>query len=51
MHHRCIHKYTVVTKIDSKDAETVAKALFENWFCKFGIPAQLHTDGGKEFVN
>jgi hypothetical protein len=44
-------KYTVVTKIDSKDAETVAKALFENWFCKFGIPAQLHTDGGKEFVN
>ncbi len=44
-------KYAVVTKIDSKDAETVAKAIFDNWFCKFGIPAQLHTDGGKEFVN
>ena len=44
-------KYAVVTKIDNKDAETVAKAIFNNWFCKFGIPAQLHTDGGKEFVN
>jgi hypothetical protein len=29
----------------------VARAIFENWFCKFGIPAQLHTDGEKEFVN
>jgi transposase InsO family protein len=44
-------KYAVVTKIDNKEAETVAKAVFENWFCKFGIPAQIHTDGGKEFVN
>jgi hypothetical protein len=44
-------KYAVVTKIDNKDAETVARAIFNNWFCKFGIPAQIHTDGGKEFVN
>jgi hypothetical protein len=21
------------------------------WFCKFGIPAHIHTDGRKEFVN
>ncbi len=33
------------------DAQTVAKAIFEQWFCKFGKPAQIHTDGGKEFVN
>jgi transposase InsO family protein len=44
-------KYAVVAKIDSKEAETVARAIFDNWFCKFGIPAQIHTDGGKEFVN
>jgi hypothetical protein len=44
-------KYAVVTKIDNKEAEIVARAIFDNWFCKFGIPAQLHTDGGKEFVN
>ncbi len=44
-------KYAVVTSISNKDAQTVAKAIFEQWFCKFGIPAQIHTDGGKEFVN
>ncbi len=26
-------------------------ALVVPSFCKFGIPAQIHTDGGKEFVN
>jgi transposase InsO family protein len=44
-------KYAVVTSIANKDAQTVAKAILEQWFCKFGIPAQIHTDGGKEFVN
>ncbi len=37
--------------IKNKEAETVAKAIFSKWFCEFGIPAQIHTDGGKEFVN
>ena len=50
MHHRCFHQICCHHKVDNKDAETVAKAILENWFCKFGIPAQLHTDGGKEFV-
>jgi hypothetical protein len=40
-------KYAVVNSIPNKDAQTVAKAIFEQWFCKFGIPA----DGGKEFMN
>ncbi len=44
-------KYAVVTSILNKDAQTVAKAMFEQWFCKFGITAQIHTDGGKEFGN
>jgi len=44
-------KYAVVTSIQNKNAETVADAIFKEWFCKFGIPAQIHTDGGKEFVN
>jgi hypothetical protein len=43
--------YTLVTAIENKEAETVAKAIFSKWFCKFSIPAQIHTDGGKEFVN
>jgi hypothetical protein len=30
----------------------VADAIYKEWFSKFGIwPAQIHTDGGKEFVN
>ncbi len=44
-------KYAIVTSIPNKDAQTVAKAIFEQWFCKFGISAQIHTDGVKEFVN
>jgi hypothetical protein len=43
-------KYALVTAIENKEAKTVAKAIFNEWFCKFGIPAQFHTDGGKEFV-
>jgi Integrase zinc binding domain/Integrase core domain len=44
-------KYTVVTAIANKEAEMVADAIFKDWFAKLGIPAQIHTDGGKEFVN
>jgi len=44
-------KYAVVTAIASKDAEMVADAIYKDWFSKFGIPAQIHMDGGKEFVN
>jgi Integrase core domain len=44
-------KYAEVTSIQNKNAETVADAIFKEWFCKFRIPAQIHTDGGKEFVN
>jgi hypothetical protein len=44
-------KYAVVTAIQNKNAETVADAIFKEWFCKFGILAQIHTDGGKEFTN
>jgi hypothetical protein len=44
-------EYAVVTSIQNKNAETVADAIFKEWFCKFGIFIQIHTDGGKEFVN
>jgi hypothetical protein len=44
-------KYAVVTAIANIEAETVADAIFKDWFAKFGIPAQIHTDGGKEFVD
>jgi len=44
-------KYSVVTAIVSKDAETMAKAIYRDWFSEFGIPAQIHMESGKEFVN
>jgi hypothetical protein len=44
-------KYAVVTVIASKDAETVADAIYRDWFSKFGILAQIHMDSGKEFAN
>jgi len=40
-------KYALVTAIKNKEAETVAKAIFSEWFCKFSIPAQIHTNMGK----
>jgi hypothetical protein len=42
-------KYAVVTAIANKEAETVADAIYRDWFAKLGI--QIHTDWGKEFVN
>ncbi len=44
-------KYAVVTAIQYKNVEKVADAIFKEWFCKFGILAQIHTDVGKEFTN
>jgi Integrase zinc binding domain/Integrase core domain len=44
-------KYAVVTSIQNKNAETVADVIFKEWFCKFGIWVQIHTDAGKEFMN
>jgi IS30 family transposase len=44
-------KYSVVTAIACKAAETVADAIYREWFSKLGILAQIHMDSGKEFVN
>jgi len=29
----------------------VADDICRDWFSKFRIPAQIHTNGGKEFIN
>jgi len=44
-------KYAEVIAIPDKKAETVANEIFINWICRFGTPIQIHSDGGKEFVN
>jgi hypothetical protein len=37
----------LVTPIENKEAEMVAKAIIFEWLCKFGLPAQIHTVGEK----
>ena len=37
--------------IPNKEAITVAKALWDNWICKFGFYRQSVSDGGREFDN
>jgi hypothetical protein len=44
-------KYALITAVENKEAEPMAKAIFNERFCKFSILAQIQTDGGKEFVN
>ena len=44
-------KYTELVAIPNKSAETCARALFERWICRFGVPAVLVSDRGREFLN
>ena len=32
-----------------KEAQTVARALFEKWICRHGLQLEIVSDGGKEF--
>ena len=43
-------RYVELIAINNKEAECVAEAIFNHWICRFGVPAQLVTDQGKEFV-
>ena len=42
-------KYVELVAINNKEASTVAEAIFEKWFCRYGIPMEIVTNGGKEF--
>ena len=42
-------KYVVAVPLKDTTSETVATALVEEWFLKFGAPQTLHTDQGTNF--
>ena len=44
-------KIAVVVPIPNKEATTVATNILHHWIYQFLAPEQIHTDGGKEFVN
>jgi hypothetical protein len=44
-------KYVELIALPNKEAETVATAFFNRWICRYGVPLEIVTDQGKEFVN
>ena len=44
-------KFVELVVVPTKEAEVVANAIFTSWICRYGIPDQILTDGGKEFCN
>jgi hypothetical protein len=42
-------KYVKLVPLPDKEAAIVTEAIFNIWFCHFGMPLDLVTDQGKEF--
>jgi hypothetical protein len=42
-------KWPEAYAIPSQEASTVAEALVTNFFCRFGVPRELHSDQGRNF--
>ena len=42
-------KYAEAVALPDFEAETVAKAVVEQFICKFGTPSQLHSDKATNF--
>ena len=44
-------KFSRAVPCKDQTARTVARVLRDNWFCHYGVPAQIHSDQGKNFEN
>jgi hypothetical protein len=44
-------KWAEFVPLENKESETVAKAFFETWVCRYAMPKIILSDGGKEFCN
>ena len=47
----CFTRWTEAFPLPDKTAQSVADALFNQVFCRFGMPAVIHSDQGREFEN
>jgi hypothetical protein len=43
-------KYVELVPLPNKEADTVANAIFDKWYCRFGAPLDKVTDQGKNFA-
>ena len=50
-HDRWLFKIGRTSGLANKEAQTVAVALFNQWICRYGMPEEILSDGGKEFCN
>ena len=44
-------RFVELSVLPNKTAETVGRAIFTSWFCRWGCPSLIVVDGGKEFAN
>jgi hypothetical protein len=44
-------KWNVVVPLKNKEEGEVANAIYNQWYCKYGIPFELQSDQGNEFTN
>ena len=42
-------KAAELVAVPSKSAECIARALWDNWFCRYGVPSHVTSDNGTEF--
>ena len=45
----CFTKYIKIYAIPNQEAETVAQVLTQEFFSRYGIPLELHSDQGTQF--
>jgi hypothetical protein len=45
----CFTKYVEIYPMPNQEAETVAKALTREFFSRYGVPEELHSDQGTQF--
>jgi hypothetical protein len=44
-------RYVLAIPLRNANAEEIGNAIFAHIFCRFGKPARIHSDEGREFVN
>ena len=44
-------KYVELVPLPNKETQTVVSAIFFRWICRYGVPLEIISDQGKEFVS